>query len=179
MAQFSSLPFYSFSLFFSLFFRCSHGVVVLLVLRFSSLGSQEWRLLQLSPVGIWNRSFSAAGLHITISQNGPRCKPTRTAVLSFSVENDRHQRRRLCSSSVRIRRTGKLSKHLTNQYAFDGRIWIPEWGSFVTCARACMHVPFGRSGAFVRSGLARGDGGQACLRRAKDLCQRIGGRDEC
>ena len=50
---------------------------------------------------IWNWSLSAAGLNTTVSQDGPRCKSTRTVKLVFfwlrMVENA-GQRRRLYSS---------------------------------------------------------------------------------
>ena len=62
MAQFSPLPFYLFPLAFFVFVRCSHGGVVLLVLRFSSLGSQEWRLLQLSFGGDLDSILQRRGL---------------------------------------------------------------------------------------------------------------------
>ena len=84
-----------------LFFRCSHGVVVLLVLWFSSLGSQEWRLLQLFPWGFGIDPSAPRACILRYLKMARGANQREPLVLSFSVENDRHQRRRQNSSSVR------------------------------------------------------------------------------
>ena len=67
---------------FSQFFHRCHGDVGLSCLEHGSRFG-EWRGLQLPSGGMWNQSFSNAGLNITVSQDGPRCKSTRTARVFF------------------------------------------------------------------------------------------------
>ena len=106
---------------FSQFFYRCHGDVGL---SRSEHGSRfgVWRGLQLSSRGMWNQSFSAAGLNITVSQDGPRCKSTRTAMAFFwlrIVENakaatfvlfisTRSTDRRFDSSQLRAAGSGHL-----------------------------------------------------------------------
>ena len=73
----------SFSLSFSLFLIAGvttlcMGEVFSLELEFSF---EEWRAGTVG--GILESAFSAAGLHISISQNGSRCESTRTAMFVF------------------------------------------------------------------------------------------------
>ena len=156
----------SFSLFFPQLFIFSFvGVLVMLALLLS-FGTRVpfWRMANMATPsgGMWNQTFSVAGLNTTVSQDGLRCNPVflwpRTAENAGAATSE---------FFISTHSTGYLS----------GRIWIPKWGSLLLASeRACMAAPLCRG---KWGGVWRGDGGQACLRRAKDLWQRSGGRDEC
>ena len=141
----------SFSLFFPQLFLFSFvGVLVMLALSLS-FGTRVpfWRMANMATPsgGMWNQTFSVAGLNTTVSQDGLRCNPTRTASVFLwprTAEN-----------------AGGGDVRVLHQYAFDG---LPLWsdldtqvGFFVTCVRACMHgcatLPWQ-----VGWGLARGRG---------------------
>ena len=149
----------NFSLLFPFLFLYSFvGVIAMWAfpVRNTSFRFGEWRNWDF-PVGS-AISLQRRGLAYYDISKWPSVQINANCSLSFSVENDRHQRRlRLCSSSVRIRRA-----------CLYGRIWIPEWGSLAACARACMHCcatwPKDKWG-----GVWRGDGGQACL-DARRIC---------
>ena len=107
VANFSSLPFYSFSLSFSTFFRWCHGVVVLLVLWFWNSS------FRLENGGDRNHavgsgiSFQRCGLaYLDISKWSAVQINANRAGFSFGRERLRMPaRRRLCSSSVRVLRS--------------------------------------------------------------------------
>ena len=87
VANFSSLPFYSFSLSFLLSFA---GVTELWCSWFSGSGTRVfvWRMVAIEIMLLdLESAFSAAGLHISIFQNGLRCKSTRTAPVFLSAAN--------------------------------------------------------------------------------------------
>ena len=73
----------SFSLFFPQLFLYSFvGVLVMLALSLS-FGTRVpfWRMASMATPsgGMWNQTFSVAGLNATVSQDGLRCTSTRTA----------------------------------------------------------------------------------------------------
>ena len=117
----------SFSLsFFSTLFV---GVLVMLALSLS-FGTRVpfWRMASMATPsgGMWNQTFSTAGLNTTVSQDGLQCTSTRTASVLLWPRT---------AENAGAART-------LHQYAFDG---LPFWldldtrvGFLVTCARAYM-----------------------------------------
>ena len=136
VTNFSSLPFYSFSLSFFPFFRWCHGVVVLLVPVFPVLTFLRMATLSLSVLDDLEISHSAAGLNIIVmSQDGPRCKSMRTVDSVFSVENA-GPRRRLCSSSVRgLRAAGLVISSTEGSGNPSGVLLLPRHSGERFCVR--------------------------------------------
>ena len=155
--SFYSVPFLS-----SPFFHCSHGVVVLLVLCFLSLGSQVWRLLQPSTVGIWNQP------------SAPRACILRYLKMAHCA--NQREPRSFFFGCKRLRMPARRRQYSSSVHTFvhccwsPALSWEPEWGPllpapFFICATWTSGSRQMECAAFnwvlkqVGRGLAQGGGG--------------------